>query len=495
MSPALGLDPPAGLPGDRRLRFAPSPTGPLHIGNVRTALFSYCLAGPGGRFLLRIEDTDRNRLDPTSLASILESLRWLGLLWDEGPEVGGPCAPYVESERLPLYRVAADRLLGSGAAYRCFCTAERLEGLRTAQRAAGQPTRYDNRCRAVPAAEATARASAGEPHVVRLRVPDGETAWDDLVQGSRRIDNHAVDDQVLLKSDGFPTYHLGHVVDDHQMGMTWVIRADEWLPSTPKHLLLYQALGWRPPAFGHVSRVLAPDGTKLSKRHGAASVLEYRDLGYLPEALVNFLAFQGWSPGNEEEVFSLAELRERMTVERLQASPSIFDRQRLDHLNGVWIRRLDVATLADRLAPWLPAATAEQRHAIAAMVQERIKRLDEVPALVAFAFREPEPDADQIRGRLDRAEALWMLDEATRALDADPADFMDRLRTAAGTPEPGTTEPASKQRVRDRMHVVRVALTGEPISPPLPDSVALVGTELARARLGRARAALAARPG
>ncbi len=459
---------------------------------MRTALFSYCLAGPSGRFLLRIEDTDRVRYDPTSVGSILESLRWLGLQWDEGPEIGGPCSPYVESERLPLYRLATDRLLDSGAAYRCFCPPERLEALRAAQRAAGQPTRYDNRCRTVPTGDAAARAAAGEAHVVRLRVPPGETGWDDLVQGPRRFDNDVLDDQVLLKSDGYPTYHLGHAVDDHQMGVTWVIRADEWLPSTPKHLLIYEALGWTPPAFGHVSRVLAPDGSKLSKRHGAASVLEYRDLGYVPEALVNFLAFQGWSPGTEEEVFGLDELRQRMTVDRLQASPSIFDRPRLDHLNGVWIRRLPVPILADRLMPWLPSATESQRLAIAAMVQERIHRLDAVPALVAFAFSEPEPPVDRLRGRLDPEEAAAFLARVPDALAGDPSHLVDRLRRAAEAVFPGPRDGDSRRRFKDLMQVLRVAITGETVSPPLPESIGLIGPERALARVARARARLEA---
>ncbi|HUY96297.1 MAG TPA: glutamate--tRNA ligase [Verrucomicrobiae bacterium] len=487
------LAPPLHLPGEHRLRFAPSPTGPLHIGNLRTALFSYCLAGLGGRFLLRIEDTDRARYDPQSLTSILESLRWLGLEWDEGPEVGGPCAPYVESERLPLYRIAADRLLDDGAAYRCFCTADRLEALRAAQRASGLPTRYDGRCRSLEIASARERSAAGELHVVRLRIPEGETRWDDLVQGPRRFDNQVLDDQVLLKSDGFPTYHLGHAVDDHQMGITWVIRADEWLPSTPKHLILYAALGWDPPRFGHVSRVLSPDGTKLSKRHGATALLEYRDQGYLPEAIVNFLAFQGWSPGTEEEVFSLDQLRQRMTVDRLQASPSIFDRQRLDHLNGVWIRRLPAATLADRLEPWLPQATPPQRLAIAAMVQERIRRLDEVPGMVGFAFTEPEPDADRLRGRLEPEVAADFLGRVPQALRGDPDGLIERLRQAAEAMLSGDPHGPAKRPFKDLMQVLRVAVTGETVSPPLPESIALIGMETALARVARARAQLGTR--
>ena len=294
------------LPGLRRLRFAPSPTGELHIGNVRTALLSYCLAGEDGRFLVRIEDTDRERYQPESVPGYLETLAWLGMHWDEGPDIGGPCEPYVESERLPYFQEAAGRLVAEGAAYRCFCTKQRLDELRAAQRAAGLPTRYDGRCRNLSAEEVAARLERGEPSVVRLRVPPGETRWDDLVLGPQLFENDSVDDQVLLKSDGFPTYHLAQVVDDHLMGITQVVRAVEWLPSTPKHLITYAALGWDPPQFAHVALVLGPDHSKLSKRHGAQTVAEFRAMGYLAEALVNFLAFLGWSPGTEEEIFTLA---------------------------------------------------------------------------------------------------------------------------------------------------------------------------------------------
>jgi len=478
------------LPGLRRLRFAPSPTGELHIGNVRTALLSYCLAGDDGRFLVRIEDTDRERYQPESVPGYLETLAWLGLHWDEGPDIGGPCAPYTESERLPYFQAAADRLVGSGAAYFCFCTKERLDELRAAQRTAGLPTRYDGHCRTLTEDEVSERRQRGELSVVRLLVPPGETRWDDLVLGPQLFDNESVDDQVLLKSDGFPTYHLAQVVDDHLMGITEVVRAVEWLPSTPKHLITYAALGWQPPRFAHVALVLGSDRSKLSKRHGAQTVTEFRELGYLPEALVNFLAFLGWSPGTEEEIFNLSELRQRVTFDRLQSSPAILDQQRLDYLNGVWIRKLPVEQLAQRIEPFLPQARPDQLLPIAAMVQERIRRLDQVPGLMAFAFSEPEPDADFLSGSLRHDQARDFLEGVPALFGGDPTQLMDRLRARAQ--ELGSGEPsAEKKYIRAAMRVVRVATTGAEVTPPLPESIALIGQDTALRRIGRAIQVLA----
>lgn len=479
------------LPGQRRLRFAPSPTGDLHIGNVRTALFSYCLAGEAGRFLIRIEDTDQDRYQAESVPRYLETIAWLGMHWDEGPDRGGPCQPYVESERLPFFQAAADRLVGSGAAYFCFCSKERLDQLRAAQRTAGLPTRYDGHCRDLPGDESRARRSGGEPSVVRLRVPAGETRWDDLVLGPQLFDNESVDDQVLLKSDGFPTYHLAQVVDDHLMGITEVVRGVEWLSSTPKHLITYAALGWQPPRFAHVALVLGPDHSKLSKRHGAQTVNEFRDLGYLPEALVNFLAFLGWSPGTEEEIFDLAQLRQRMTFERLQSSPAILDQQRLDYLNGVWIRKLPVEQLAQRIEPFLPQAAPEQLVPIAAMVQERIRRLDQVPGLLAFAFTEPAPDADFLKGKLSREEARAFLQRVPELLAGNTSQLMEKLRELAH--EQGGSDPATaKKFTQGAMRVLRVATTGAEVTPPLPESIDLIGTAAAQARVQRALEVLGA---
>ncbi len=483
--PAPGV----GLPGSRRLRFAPSPTGQLHIGSVRTALLSYCLAGRKGRFLVRIEDTDRERFVPEAVSGYLDSLAWLGLNWDEGPDIGGPCGPYIESERLDHYQRAGERLLELGAAYRCFCTRERLEELRAAQRAAGQATRYDRRCLHLSASELETELARRTPHVVRLLMPEGASRWNDLVLGPQEIQNQEIDDQVLLKSDGFPTYHLAQVVDDHLMGITHVVRGVEWVPSTPKHLAVYAALGWEPPEFAHVALVLGQDHKKLAKRHGAMAVSQYREMGYLPQALTNFLAFLGWSPGTEEEIFTLAELRDRMTFDRLQSSPAVFDQQRLDYLNGVWIRKIPVTELAQRLIPFLPQTDEDTLQAIAAMVQERIHRLDEVPGLVAFAFQEPHPSLEDLKGRLDAKDAAIFLDEAALLLRSEHQDLLEGLKRAASATAP-TDPQLAKRHLRDCMQVVRVAITGQRVSPPLPESISLIGPEATLGRLERAKGIL-----
>src|SRR5579884_1349025 len=323
-----------------RTRFAPSPTGPLHFGSVRTALFAWLAARhSGGRFVLRIEDTDQERYVPGSEALIVEALRWLGLEWDEGPEVDGPHGPYMQSLRRDIYRQHADVLVSRGAAYWCTCTPERLAEMRAAQRARSEPTRYDRRC-LHRQEEVERERAAGMAAVLRLRMPDGITTWDDVVRGPVTFDNAEIDDQVLLKSDGFPTYHLAVVVDDHLMEMTHVVRSDEWIPSTPKHLALYAALGWEPPHFVHVPAVLGTDGLKLSKRRGARNVLEYGELGYVPAAIVNAMALLGWSAGTDEEVFTLDELIRLFTLERIHPAPAVFDPQRLDYLNGLHIRRM-----------------------------------------------------------------------------------------------------------------------------------------------------------
>src|SRR5712691_6873205 len=313
----LRLDPEMSV----RLRFAPSPTGALHIGSVRTILYNYLFARQrGGTLVLRIEDTDRERLVSGAIDSIYDGLHWLGIRWDEGPREGGPHGPYVQSERLPLYQRHAQELVDKGAAYFCFCSKERLAELRRQQEARHELTRYDRHCRSIPPAQAAARAKA-EPHVVRLKVPDeGTFAIEDLVHGHVEWRAQTIEDQVLLKSDGFPTYHLAVVIDDHVMGITHIMRGEEWLPSVPKHLLIYRAFGWDVPPMAHVPRVLAPDGRPLSKRHGATAVSEFRAQGYLPEALVNYLTLIGWAPGTEEEVFSVDDLVRTWKLEQVQSA-------------------------------------------------------------------------------------------------------------------------------------------------------------------------------
>jgi glutamyl-tRNA synthetase len=472
----------------RRVRFAPSPTGALHIGSLRTALFNYLAArSTGGTFILRIEDTDQGRYVPGSEAQILASLRWLGLQWDEGPEVGGPYAPYVQSLRTERYRAAAEQLLASHDAYWCTCTPERLEAMRAAQRAAREPTRYDRRC-LHRQEEVAAERAAGVPAVVRQRIPDGSVTWNDLIRGPVDYAYEVIDDSVLLKSDGFPTYHLANVVDDHDMQITHVVRAEEWIPSTPKHLALYAAFGWDPPAFAHVPVVLGPDKLKLSKRRGAPDVLTYRDQGYLPVAVINAMALLGWSSGTTEEVFTLDELVERFAIERVNPAPAIYDEKRLEALNGLHIRRLSDGELVDALQPWLPTLKGDQIAKLVPLLRERLPRLDAAPALVAPLVGEASVPADAAfppKG-VDAQTARVLLEQC--AADVDEGGLDDptalRLRLTALVEERGV-------KARDAFRVLYLAVLGAPSGLPVFDAMAFIGADHTAARL---RAALTRLP-
>ena len=345
-----------------RTRIAPSPTGDPHVGTAYVALFNYALAKKhGGQFILRIEDTDRERSSAASEEMIFEALRWLGLQWDEGPDVGGPVGPYRQSDRTALYREHADLLVQRGAAYPCFCTRERLDALRAEQKAGKLNFGYDGRCRGVSAGEAGERREAGEPHVIRLAMPDaGQVVVPDLLRGEIEFDNAQVDDQVLLKSDGFPTYHLANVVDDHLMGITHVIRAEEWLSSLPKHVRLYEGFGWEPPVFCHLPLLRNADRSKISKRKNPVSLNFYRRAGYLPEAMLNYLALMGWAMPDEREEFSLEEFVSEFTLERISLGGPVFDVEKLKWLNGKYLRRLEPREILERLAgrPFLRRAPA-----------------------------------------------------------------------------------------------------------------------------------------
>ena len=467
-----------------RVRYAPSPTGALHLGGARTALFNYLFARQqSGQFLLRIEDTDRARLKPGSQAAIEAGLRWLGMTWDE--------PPVVQSERKAAYQQAAELLLESGAAYRCFCTPQRLEQMRAEQRARHEPERYDRRCRAIPREESDRRAAAGERFIIRQAIPlEGSTVFHDLVMGTVTFRNDTLDDHVLLKSDGFPTYHLAFAVDDHEMRISHVIRGDGWLPSAPKHLLLFQAFHWLPPAFAHVPLVLGPDKKPLAKRHGAKDVLEYRDAGYLPEAVDNFIAFLGWSPGTEEDILTMEQLIAKFSLEKIQPSPAIANLERLEWINGQFIRRLPADELAVRLAPKLPEASVEDLKPLMPLVQERLRTLNEAPEMLRFFFRDPDPvPVEQLipTGK-DPAAATTALDRAASTL-RDLPDW-----TAQGI-EPALRALAEDLgwSARDLFMVLRVAITGRTVTPPLIESMSRLGKERVLARLERAASALSER--
>lgn len=473
-----------------RVRFAPSPTGELHIGLARTMLYNLFFARQNaGALVLRIEDTDQDRFVPGAVDSIYDGLRWLGVTWDEGPREGGPHAPYVQSERLPIYAEHARRLLELDAAYPCFCSRDRLDEMRRRQEAARQPTRYDRLCRSIDRAAAAERA-AREPHVIRLKVPlEGTIRFTDLVHGPLEWDLATIDDQVLMKSDGFPTYHLAVVVDDHLMEISHVFRGEDWLPSVPKHLLVYRALGWTVPPHAHFPNILGPDGRKLSKRRGATSVGEFRSAGYVAEGLVNYLSLVGWQPGTEDEVFSTADLVERWRIEHVQKAGGKWDEQRLAWFSGVWIRRLSNEELAHRLDPFLPAEwdRAVVREAVP-HIKERIETLAQAGDLLRFLFSDDLPDAPEryLPKKRQAPETRAALARARAAVASaerfDAATIHAALERAAG-------EIGWKQG--DVNMAVRLAATGSNVGFGLYESVALLGRDRAVGRLERAEGLLA----
>ena len=481
-----------------RVRIAPSPTGDPHVGTAYIGLFNYVFARKhGGQFILRIEDTDQDRSTASSEAAILEALRWLGLRWDEGPDVGGPHRPYRQSERLGIYRAHVERLLASGQAYRCFCARERLEAVRQAQIAAKQDVLgYDGHCRSIDAAESARRAAAGEAHTVRLRVPDeGSTSFIDHLRGETiTFENRLIDDQVLLKSDGFPTYHLANVVDDHLMEITHVIRGEEWITSTPKHVLLYQAFGWEAPCFFHLGLLRNADRSKLSKRKNPVSIFHYRDLGYMPETLLNFMGTLGYSMGDDRERFTVDEMIAHFEWSRVSPGGPVFDPAKLDAFSGQDIRALDLDALHRRIcAAVLPP---ERLKALLVHAKERIDRLDDFIPYVAFAFGGevdygPVIDKAKIKGRTR--------DEAIAALE-DFAQEIERDREARSFAVPALEAfargfcQAKGWKPKDLFSLLRIAVTGRTAAPPLFDTMALCGKDRCRLRIRAFVEALRAQP-
>ena len=479
-----------------RVRFAPSPTGTPHIGNIRTAFFNWLFARHhGGKFVLRIEDTDRERLVPGSLEAILDGLLWLGLDWDEGPRVGGPYGPYFQSERLPFYRDYARQVLEQGDAYLCYCSTERLAEMRAEQLRRNEPSGYDRRCRYLTLAQRAEFEASGATPVVRFAVPlEGETTYHDLLHGDVTIQNYVLDDFVMLKGDGYPTYHFAVVVDDHLMRISHVLRADEWIPSTPRHVLLYRALGWQPPEFAHLPIILGPDRAKLSKRHGATAVTAYREEGYLPEALVNFLALLGWSYDGFTEIFGLAELIERFDLDRVGRTAAIFAREKLDWMNGYYIRELGPQDLANRLVPYFrqagllpegepsPGQMAYLRDVVP-LLRERIKRLAEAPAVVEFLFREDvtyDPALLVQKGMTREQTAAGLaaaLDALASVAEWTAEDLEARLRTLA---------EALQMKTGQLFGALRVAITGRTAAPPLFETMAVLGRVGTLRRVDRA---------
>ena len=482
-----------------RVRYAPSPTGNPHIGNIRTAMFNWLFARrSGGQFVVRVEDTDQGRITAGAVDHILDGLEWLGIDWDEGPRVGGPYGPYFQSDRLPLYHAAAARLLASGDAYRCYCPPERVAELRREQARRRQRVGYDSRCRDLSAAERARQEASGLPSVLRFAMPQsGVTSLDDAIRGPVTWQNELTDDFILVKSDGFPTYHLAVVVDDHAMDITHVLRAEEWLPSAPRHIQLYRALDLPMPRFGHLPMILGADRAKLSKRHGATSLMEYRDDGFLPEALINFMALLGWSLDGATDIMTVDTIRENFTLERVGKPAAIFDLDKLQWLNGVYIRRMTDTDLAARLLPFLEGAYPETLLPIdpdyllriVPLARERLKTLADAPRLLSYFFAETlEYDSAALVPRgIDPPAARAAIERAAAELArVDAADFahetLETLLRATGA--------ALGLNGRQFFGALRTAITGRTATPPLFEMMEVMGQERVLQRLSAAAAKL-----
>lgn len=466
-----------------RTRIAPSPTGDPHVGTAYIALFNLCFArAHGGEFVLRIEDTDRQRSTPASEQAILDSLRWLGLSWAEGPDVGGPHGPYRQSERGAIYQEHAARLLADGHAFRCFCSSERLDALRTEQMADQQPLGYDGRCLQLSQAEVADQLETGQPFVVRMKVPrDGICEIDDLLRGKIEIEWAQVDMQVLLKADGMPTYHLANVVDDHLMQITHVIRGEEWISSAPKHLLLYRYFGWDVPQLCHLPLLRNPDKSKLSKRKNPTSILYYQRMGFLPEALLNYLGRMGWSMPDEREKFTLAEMVNAFDIGRVSLGGPIFDVEKLRWLNGLWLRELAPEELVVKLHDW--AFNRERLLQILPHAQSRIETLSDFAPLTAFFVSGmlPIKPVDFEATGLDEERLLQLLQFSLWRLEALQQWQRDRLFQ-----EMKSLAAQLDMKVKDLFAPLFVAIAGTTASISVIDSMEILGPDMSRARLRHA---------
>jgi glutamyl-tRNA synthetase len=470
-----------------KTRIAPSPTGDPHVGTAYVALFNYAFAKrSGGRFILRIEDTDRQRSNVESEAMILEALRWLGLEWDEGPDVGGDDGPYRQSERTAVYREHVDQLVSSGAAYPCFCTRQRLNELRAQQKAAQQQLGYDGHCRALDSREAAERCAAGETHVIRLAMPsDGETVVHDLLRGEITFANQQIDDQILMKSDGQPTYHLANVVDDHLMGITHVIRAEEWISSLPKHVQLYRSFGWQLPVFCHLPLLRNADTSKISKRKNPVSLGYYRTAGVLPEALLNYLALMGWAMPDERDQFALDEFVESFRLEDISLGGPVFDLDKLTWLNGKYLRDLEAGAFFERLRE-VPLSD-DYLQQVVPLVQERVDTLADFTAYASFFFvGEVDFDPKALPKLVAKNRTPPQTAKLFRMLLEEQLDAM--LQWSAGSIERALRAFCEAHEVapKEFFMPLRIALTGRTATPPLFDTMAVLGKERCRWRLRRA---------
>ncbi len=484
-----------------RTRFPPSPTGFLHVGGLRTALYNYILARQTeGKFLLRIEDTDQARSVPGAVENILESLHWAGLGIDEGVMLDrgvvsqqGNKGPYFQSERLDMYKKYAEQLIDRGHAYYCFCTSQRLEEMRKQQEARKQAPMYDRHCLTLSKEEVAQKLRDGTPSVIRMKVPHERTIkFDDDIRGSVTFQGHTVDDQVLLKSDGFPTYHLAHVVDDHLMEIDLVMRGEEWLSSLPKHLLLFEFLGWTAPRYAHVPLLLNKDKTKLSKRQNSVSVQEYVAKGYLPEAMLNFLALLGWNPGTTQEIFSLAELIEQFSLERVQKAGAVFDLEKLDWLQGQWMRKIPLDEFTNRIRSIVgekfpEALKDEDLETKAKLIQERITFFHEAPDMLSFFYREPTVTAELManpKQKVDAKDLPAILAVLEKLLTSIPDKEWTNDNLFAKTKE---LVVQGDWKLGQLLWPLRAALTGLPFSPGATEVAVALGKDETLKRLRKAQ--------
>ena len=477
-----------------RVRYAPSPTGYPHVGNIRTALFNWLFARhSGGSFILRIEDTDVSRKIDGAVEAIFDSLQWLGMDWDEGPDVGGKYGPYVQSERLKKYRETAERLISQGDAYYCYCSPQRLDEMRAEQTRRKQPPGYDRHCRNLNQEEKDKKEAEAIIPVVRFKSPlEGQIRFNDLIRGEVVFENATIDDFVLLKSDGYPTYHLASVVDDHLMAISHVLRAEEWLPSPPRHLMLYQVLNLEPPQFAHLPMLLGADRTKLSKRHGAVAITEYREQGYLPEAIVNFLALLGWSLDDKTELLSRKELIDNFSLERVSRTAAIFNKDKLEWMNGVYIRSLSPDNFVQRSLPFLNSGlppeikrplSVDYIRDVLPLIQERAKTLVEVPELTQFFFiSELSYESSLlIVKKMNQELATKALETSLKRLEQLPVSDEESLET--------TLRPLAEElelKTGQLFGTLRVAVTGRTVAPPLFQTMTVLGKECCLKRMREA---------
>ncbi len=479
-----------------KVRFAPSPTGDLHVGNIRTALFDWAYARhTGGTFLFRIEDTDTTRVTDEYINAAIDTLKWLGLQWDEGPEVGGPNGPYLQSQRLDIYAEWAQKFLTQGDAYHCYCSPDELEAVREAQRTANVAPGYNGHCRDLTAEQIAAFKTEGREAVVRMRMPDGTTTFVDEIRGEVTFDHKFVPDFVMVRADGSPLYTLAVAIDDVLMGVTHVLRGEDLLSSTPRQIRVYQAMGIKPedyPVFAHLPFVMGQDNAKLSKRNGEVSIAWYRDQGYLPEAICNYLALLGWSPGDDRENISMKELTELFTVEKVHSSPARFDMKKLEAINGDKIRALSLEEFAQWTLPFLIKAdvisgtdseVALVKKALP-LIQERIVKLDEAPALLKFLFvTDFHVDADAVSKITDGA-AKDILKRSLKELNNVNSWTHEAIEAVLRTSL--IEELGLKPRIA--FTALRIATTGSTISPPLFESMKLLGKDACLERIAAALA-------